>query len=215
MNRFVLWFVKITGLPFQYFYYRKKIYYESENSPRKIKGSALIVSNHTDVFDYPLIMYTFLSRSIRTLVAKETMEKNWFMSGFLKALGGIKVERKSYNFSFMPEMIKCLKKGQVGLVFPEARIPLEHERNDFLPFKPSYIYLALESNSPIIPVYTNGIYGKLKKKNKSHAKIIVGDYIYPHELISEERSEKENIDYINNYVKNYIQKLKEKIESGQ
>ena len=109
MNRFVLWFVKITGLPFQYFYYRKKIYYESENSPRKIKGSALIVSNHTDVFDYPLIMYTFLPRSIRTLVAKETMEKNWFMSGFLKALGGIKVERKSYNFSFMPEMIKCLK----------------------------------------------------------------------------------------------------------
>ena len=215
MNRFVLWFVKITGLPLQHFYYKKKIYYESENSPRKIKGSALIVSNHTDVFDYPLIMYTFLSRNIYTLIAKETMEKSWLMDCFLKALGGIKVERKNYNFSFLLEMINKLKKGEVGLVFPESRIPLEHERNDFLPFKPSYVYLALESNSPIIPIYTNGIYGKLKKKNKSHAKIIVGDYIYPNELISDERSEKENIDYINNYVKNYIQKLKDKMESGQ
>lgn len=214
MSRFILWFVKITGFPIQYFYFRKKVYYESVNSPRKIKGAALIVSNHTSVYDYPLIMYTFLKRSIRTLVAKEIFEKNWFMNIFMKAMGGIKVERQSYDFSFMPKMIQCLNKDQVGLVFPEARIPKSDEREDFLPFKPSYVYLALESGVPIIPIYTNGIYGKLKREKNSCAKIIVGDPIYPRELLSNDRSEKENIEWINNYVRDYIKKLRNILESG-
>ena len=70
MSRLLLWFVKITGFPVQYFYFKKRVYYESNLSPRKIKGVALIVSNHTSIFDYALIMYTFFTRSIRTLVAK-------------------------------------------------------------------------------------------------------------------------------------------------
>lgn len=214
MSRLLLWFVKITGFPVQYFYFKKRVYYESNLSPRKIKGAALIVSNHTSVFDYALIMYTFFTRSIRTLVAKEIFEKNWFMNIFMKGLGAIKVERQSYDFSFMPKMIKCLNKKQVGLVFPEARLPRENEREDFLPFKPSYIYLALETGVPIIPVYTNGIYGKLKKKRNSLAKIIVGDPIYPRELISEEKTEKENLEWINNYVRDYIKRLKNIVESG-
>ena len=214
MSRLLLWFVKITGFPVQYFYFKKRVYYESNLSPRKIKGAALIVSNHTSIFDYALIMYTFFTRSIRTLVAKEIFEKNWFMNIFMKGLGAIKVERQSYDFSFMPKMIKCLNKKQVGLVFPEARLPRENEREDFLPFKPSYIYLALETGVPIIPVYTNGIYGKLKKKRNSHAKIIIGDPIYPRELISEEKTEKENLEWINNYVRDYIKRLKNIVESG-
>lgn len=214
MSRLLLWFVKITGFPVQYFYFKKRVYYESNLSPIKIKGAALIVSNHTSVFDYALIMYTFFTRSIRTLVAKEIFEKNWFMNIFMKGLGAIKVERQSYDFSFMPKMIKCLNKKQVGLVFPEARLPRENEREDFLPFKPSYIYLALETGVPIIPVYTNGIYGKLKKKRNSLAKIIVGDPIYPRELISEEKTEKENLEWINNYVRDYIKRLKNIVESG-
>ena len=131
MSRLLLWFVKITAFPVQYFYFKKRVYYESNLSPRKIKGAALIVSNHTSIFDYALIMYTFFTRSIRTLVAKEIFEKNWFMNIFMKGLGAIKVERQSYDFSFMPKMIKCLNKKQVGLVFPEARLPRENEREDF------------------------------------------------------------------------------------
>ena len=131
MNRFFLWFVKLTGLPLQYFYFRKKIYYEDKSTQRrKIKGGALVVSNHYSVYDYPLIMYTFFGRSLRTLVAEVIYQKGKFMSWFMKRLGAIRVDRDSYDFSFMSAMVKCLKDRQVGLVFPESRIGEENEKLD-------------------------------------------------------------------------------------
>ena len=64
MGKVFNWFVKITGYPLEFFYYRKKIYYEDKkHTNRKIKGGALIISNHTDIYDYPLMMYVFPSRT--------------------------------------------------------------------------------------------------------------------------------------------------------
>ena len=164
MNRFVLWFVKLTGYPIQFFYFRKKIYYEDKKSQsRKIKGGALIVSNHTSLFDYPLIMYTFLARSIRTVASEILYNKGKLMAWFLNKIGCIKADRDTHDFSFMSTMNKYLKKKQVGLVFPEARLPREGE-TELLEFKPSFVYMALEAHVPIIPVYTNGVYGKEKKR---------------------------------------------------
>ena len=60
MNKIVLWFVKITGVIPQIFYFRKKVYYvNKQKSSRKIKGSAIIISNHKSVFDFALYMFVF------------------------------------------------------------------------------------------------------------------------------------------------------------
>ena len=207
MNRATLWFVKITGLPLQFFYYRKKIFTENgDKALRKIKNGALIVSNHTSVYDYPLIMYSFLPRTIRTLVAEVIYEKNPFLARLMHGLGGIRVDRDSYDFAFISEMVACLRRGQVGLVFPESKIPSPDDR-DLLPFKPSYVVIALESGVPIIPVYTNGVYGKKKKKLHDTAKLIIGKPIYASELLDRSRSEKDNIAFINDYVKKRIKEL--------
>lgn len=214
MSSFLNWFVKITGFPLEFFYYRKKIYYEDKShTNRKIKGSALIVSNHTDIYDYPLMMYTFLSRNLHVLVAEITYDKNAFMKHFLKGLGAIRVDRYNHDFAFMSEMNNLLKKNKVVLVYPESRIPNEEERGQLLEFKPSYILPALESNAPIIPVYTNGIYGKLKKKYKDRTRVIIGKKIYLSELYDKNKSEKENIEYINDYIKNKIANLKEQLDN--
>ena len=209
MNRFILWFVKITGWPAQYFYFRKKIYYEDPTAQkRKIKGGALIVSNHMSVYDYPLIMYTFPKRNLRPLVAEVIYQKGWFMSRLMKHLGAIRVDRDSYDFSFMSTLVRCLKNRKVGLVFPEARIGEENEKTDgMLEFKPSFVYMALEGGVPIVPVYTNGVYGKQKKQKHDRARIIVGKKIYLDELYDPAKSEKENIDYLCTYVREYIKNL--------
>lgn len=213
MNRLFLWFVKITGWPIQLFYYRKKVItIDNDKSLRKIKGGALIVSNHTSIYDYPLIMYTFLKRSIRLLVAEVMYNKNWFLSTFVKLIGGIKVDRETYDFAFLTKMIDCLKKGQVGLVFPESRLPKETEIGHLIEFKPSYVYIALEAGVPIIPIYTNGIYGKKKKVFKSRAKIVIGKPINVNELLDDKLDEKEYINNINNYVKEKIEELKNYLE---
>ena len=214
MSSILNWFVKITGFPLEFFYFRKKIYYEDKKeSNRKIKGSALIVSNHTDIYDYPLMMYTFLSRNLHVLVAEVTYDKNAFMKWFLKGLGAIRVDRNSHDFAFMSQVAKLLNKNKVVLIYPESRIPEENERDSLLEFKPSYIYSALESGAPIIPIYTNGVYGKLKKQKKDCARVIIGKKIYLKDLYDKDKSEKENIAFMNDYVKNKIVSLKEQLDN--
>lgn len=216
MNKFVTGFVKVTGLPVQYFYFRKKIYYEDKkHTSRKIKGGALIVSNHTSVYDYPLIMYTFFKRVIHTLVAEVIYKKSSFMNKFMNDLGAIRVDRDTYNFNFMYKMIEILNDNKVGLVFPESRLPTENdEPGKLLEFKPSYVYLALQCGVPIIPVYTNGVYGhKMRKEKKDRARIIIGKKFYINDLYDSSKTEKENIEFINDYIKNKIVSLGEQLES--
>ncbi|MBE6130388.1 MAG: 1-acyl-sn-glycerol-3-phosphate acyltransferase [Erysipelotrichaceae bacterium] len=202
MSKLVLWFVKITGYIPQLFYFRKKVYYvNKEESNRRIKGSAIIVSNHKRLFDFVLYMYLFLNRDIYTVIGEVMFNKGKLFSWFLKKIGGIKVERDVFDFGFLSKCVNLLNKGKVVEIFPEGRLPLKEETT-LLEFKPSFVYLALESGAPIIPIYTNGSYAK-----KARTKVIIGEKIYAQDLYDSNKSDKENIDYICNYVKSYINNL--------
>ena len=213
MSKVLNWFVKITGFPLEFFFYRKKIYYEDKkHTNRKIKGAAIVISNHTDIYDYPLMMYTFLSRNLHVLVAEITYDKNIFMKWFLKGLGAIRVDRNNHDFAFMSEVSNLLNKKKVVLIYPESRLPLEEERGTLLDFKPSYIYSALETGAPIIPVYTTGVYGKAKRKKKDRARLIIGKKIFVNDLYDSNKSEKDNIEYINKYIKDKVADLGKLLE---
>ena len=213
MSKIVLWFVKITGWIPNLLYLKRKTYYKNNNKKiKKRKEPVVIISNHTSLMDFPLYMYTFFGSTIRPLVAEITYNKNWFMKIFLKLLGGIKVDRDSFDFSFMGECINSLEKKQSVLIFPEGRLPKKDE-TELLPFKPSFVYIALESNAPIIPIYTNGKYGF-----KGKTRVIVGEKIYVSDLMDENKSTEENINNICNYFRDYIIKLRDELnekEKGQ
>ena len=213
MGKVIEWFTKVTGYPVQCFYFHKKIYYEDkESSNRKIKGGALIISNHTSIYDYPLMMYVFPKRTMHVLVAEVTYEKNKPLRSLLKGLGAIKVDRTSHDFSFMSKVTDLLNKKKVVLIYPESRLPNEDE-HDLLEFKPSYILPALETGVPIIPIYTNGTYGKLKKQRKDRTRVMIGKKIFVNDLYDQSKSEKETIEYINSYIKKRIVELKELLEN--
>lgn len=202
MNKIVLWFVKLTGFIPQLFYFRKKVYYvNKKNQSRHIKGSAIIVSNHKRLFDFVLYMYLFFGRDIYTIIGEQMYRKNKLFSWFLNKIGGIKVEREVYDFGFLSKSVELLNKGKVIEIYPEGRLPLKTE-TEMLPFKPSFVYLALETGAPIIPVYTNGSYAQ-----KGRAKVVIGESIDARLLYNESLSEKENIEYISNYVAAYIKDL--------
>ena len=213
MSKFVLWFVKITGWIPNLLYLRRKTYYKNNNKTiKKRKEPAVIISNHTSLMDFPLYMYTFMGSTIRPLVAEVTYNKNWLMRVFLRLIGGIKVDRDNYDFSFMGECINALEKKHSVLIFPEGRLPKKEEK-ELLSFKPSFVYIALESDTPIIPVYTNGKYG-LKGKTR----VIIGEKIYVNDLMDENKSTEENINNICNYFRDYIIKLRDELnekEKGQ
>lgn len=209
----IVWFVKLTSYIPGYIVYRKKVHYVNKHVKRH-KGGALLVSNHKSIYDFPLIMFSFYWRTIKTVISKELYNKRLILKLLLKGMGGIEVDRQSYDFSFTGKMIKWMKKGKYGLIFPEARIPRPEERGDLIEFKPSYIYLALEAGVPIIPMYTNGIYGPAKRRKfKDRARLVIGEAIDPRDLLSDERTDKENIDFINNYIKDYIRQLGNSLKS--
>lgn len=129
MNKLVLWFVKITGYIPHLFYFKKKVYYvNKQKSSRKIKGSAIIISNHKSVFDFALYMFVFPFRDIYTLVGEVMFEKGKLFGWFLRKLGGIKVERQNYDFDFINKALEKLEKGKVLEIYPESRLPLKHEK---------------------------------------------------------------------------------------
>lgn len=210
MSNFVLWFVKITGWIPNLLYLRRKTYYLKNNKNiKKRKEAAVIISNHTSLMDFPLYMYTFMGSTVRPLVAEITYNKNSFMRTLLKLIGGIKVDRDSYDFSFMGECINALDKKNSVLIFPEGRLPKKNE-TELLSFKPSFVYIALESNTPIIPIYTNGKYGFNGK-----TRVMVGEKIYVSDLMDENKSTEENINDICNYFRDYIIKLRDELNEKE
>lgn len=193
------WFVKITGwLPYTLII-RPKIHYEDKSvQSRKIKGSAIVVSNHNDLLDFAVTMFTFPTRTLRCAVAEIMFKKNFFMTLFLKLLGAIHVDRNIHDFSFLGKSNDILSRGGVVEIYPESRLPDPDEERP-LEFKPSAIYLALESGAPIIPIYSNA-----KFFSKEHLRVMIGKPIDVRELYRDDLSEKDNIENINAYVRRKI-----------
>ncbi len=196
--RFWNGFVKVTGWLVQKLVFRTKVYCEDPSvQNRKIKGSAIIISNHTSIFDYAAFLFVFISRTLRYQMAEVLFNKK-LLGVLLKCLGGIRVDRKSHNFGFIAASENILAKGGVVGIFPESRLPLPGEERP-IPFKPSAAYLALNSGAKIIPVYTNGDYFSTRR-----ARVYIGKPFYASELIEESLSEKETIDLVSQKMRQRI-----------
>ncbi len=195
------WFTKITGWIPQFVCFRTKIYYEDPAvQKRHIRGPAIIVSNHTSVFDYAVYLFVFFSRTLRFQMAEVLFRKKP-LGTLLRLLGGIYVNRDTHNFGFISESEDILRKGGVVGIFPEARLPLKDEQRP-LPFKPSAAYLALSSAVPVIPVFTNGSYF-----NRRRARVIIGKPVDVSEFCKEGNSDKENIEAVSEGMRSRIIEL--------
>lgn len=207
MIRFLFgWFVKLTGWIPQLFIFKTKVYYEDKSVQKKrIKGSAIIVSNHNGLMDFTVNMFVFWRRTLRCAVAEVIYQKNIFLTAFLHLIGAVRVDRDAHEFSFIGKMKKILSRGGVVEIFPEARLPKPGEERP-LEFKPSYVYIALESGAPIIPMYSNG-----KAFSKERALVIIGKPIYVQDMYNAGLSEKENIANINTHIRSKIIELGEQL----
>ena len=201
MIAFFNYFVKITGWLVQKIIFRTKIYYEDKKAQsRRIKGKAIIVSNHTSVYDYAVYLFVFFFTTLRCQMA-EILYRKKFLALFLRLMGGIYVNRDVHDLSCLDKSNEILSKGGKVLIFPEGRIPKKDEERP-LEFKPGAAILALMSEAPIIPIYTTGIYF-----TKKRVRVIIGTPIKIENLIDKNLSEKENIDIVNKTIKEKIIEL--------
>lgn len=205
MIAFFNYFVKITGWLPAFLILRMKVSYENKKVQRRhIKGKAILVSNHTSVYDYACFLYLFFFRTLRYQMA-EVLYKKKLLALFLKCMGGIYVNRDSMDFSFIDKSKKILDKGGVVGVFPESRLPKVGETRP-LPFKESAVLLALESDTPIIPIYTKGNYFSW-----SRTRVIIGTPINVRDYYDIKKTEKENIEIITNLLRDKVIELGNKL----
>ncbi len=210
MIRLFNWFTKLTAWPIALVAFNTKIYYEDRKiQGRHIKGPAMIISNHTSVFDYAAYLFVFLTRTLRFQMAEVLFRKK-FLGPLLKMLGGIYVNRDTYDISFVGKSQTILEKGGVVGVFPEARIPRPEEKRP-LEFKPSAAYLAYLSGVPIIPIVTNGSYFNIKKR----ARVLIGKPIDVGVWWDPDKERRDNLNFISKKLRAEIIRLTKILERKQ
>lgn len=193
------WFAKITGWLIQLVCFRTKVYYEDKAvQSRHIRGKAILISNHTSVFDYPVTIFVFWTRTLRFHMSELVMKKP-VLGVLLRMLGGIYVDRNTHDYGYMVKSEKILGRGGVVGICPEGRIPLKDEKRP-LAFKTGAAYLALTTDTPIVPMFTNGSYFTFKER----ARVMIGTPIIPSEVADPELSDKENIEKLNHVMREKI-----------
>ncbi len=175
LYKFFNWFTKVTAYPVQYFCFRTKVTYEDKSvQSRRIKGPAIIVSNHTSVYDYAVLLFVFYTRTVRVQMA-EVLFKRKMLGPYLRMMGGIYVDRLSHDMTPIYKSQQILDKGGVVGIYPESRLPDKGEPSP-LEFKTGAAMLALMTGVKVIPVYTDGHYFK-----SAPAHVIIGKPIDPTE----------------------------------
>ena len=71
MLLFCNWFIKLTAWIPQLLVFRIKVHYEDKKvQGKRIKGKAIIVSNHNCIMDFAVLMFVFWRRTLRCAVAE-------------------------------------------------------------------------------------------------------------------------------------------------
>jgi len=142
--------------------YRIKII-GKENIPKV--GKYILCGNHVHALDSAAITLT-AKRKIR-FVAKEELYKNRFIKHLADTFGVIKIRRDSADMDAIKEMLKGLKNGNIIAIYPEGtRNGMEKHKD----FKTGAAYMALKTNTQVIPVGIKGTFKPFSKITLNYGK---------------------------------------------
>ncbi|MFO7153072.1 MAG: lysophospholipid acyltransferase family protein [Bacillota bacterium] len=119
------------------------------NVPKK--GPLIIVANHQSILDPPVLM-AYIPRRINFLAAAYLFRIPGLNILLLMA-GAIPVKRGKGDFGSMKAALRILSRGGVVALFPEGGVSPDGKLR---PFKPGWVYLALKSGAPVLPVAVIG-----------------------------------------------------------
>lgn len=200
------WLGVITGYPFNWLFFKTKLYYENERVPRGIKGGALMILNHFNPLDFVMSCFLVFPRKLY-VVASEHAFKNAFLRFGMKFWGGIEANRVTRSMRFVAQSIREIKKGHVVLIFPEG-----HNTDDgtIKAFYPSYLLIALRSGALIVPYVSDGNYGIFKRLH-----VIKGEEIDLTQYLTngDEKASKEDIARLNDIVRNKMLALRAELDA--
>ena len=199
------WFVRITGFWAALPFFKPKIYCKNAKiQGKKLKKPSILVSNHFSLLDFALYLFVFWRNFVHFQVAEVMFNKSKFMNWLLFKLGCIRVDRDQFDFGFVGDSLELLDKGEVVGIFPSGRLPIGGKP---FPFKPSVIFIALRTDAPIIPVYTDGQYGLFKR-----ARVVIGEPLYIRDYCKTEEPDQQELDALTRMLEEKVYALRDCIE---
>lgn len=206
MYEFFRWVALITGWPLQLLAFKRKTYYEDRTvQGRRVKGGALIISNHYSVFDYMVNLFLFPFRKLYVVYWAQMRNRiGYFFRWGMKFFGGIPSDREAMAMRFIDDSVKLLERGKLVQIYPEAHITDDGEMHEF---KPSYLLIALRADVPIIPVIIDGNYGILRR-----AHLIIGKPIDLSMYCTSEDPTREELEAMNRMVYEKSKELKAELD---
>ena len=198
-----LGFVKLTGAVPAWILLKPRVRLAA-GAKRRLPKNCILVSNHISLMDFVLYVLIFPLRTMRFLVAEVLYNRNKLLGAFLPLIGSIRVDRDAKAFDFISNALEVLDAGGALGVFPQGRLPLKGIQ---FPFTPSTAFIALRTDAPIIPVYTDGNYGLFKR-----AGVVIGAPIHLNEHCKEGLTEQEQLAQLTSYLEETVFALKEELK---
>ena len=184
----------------QLIFFKKKVYYENKKeSSRNVRKKALIVSNHRSLMDYMVTIFLFHFRRTFCLMSELVFSHGPFVSFFTKVMGGVEIDRRNYDFSFINKSIDMLDKNKMLIVYPEGKVSTNKKLNYF---HPTYLLISLRTDTPITPVFTNGDYSLFKRTH-----LVIGNKINLRDYCKSKNPTKEELNMLNDIVVNKMNEL--------
>lgn len=142
---------RILAAPSVFLFLRPKWLYENENAKKKIRGGALVASNHDSFLDPMYVMVAVWYRRMR-IIATTDLFQHKSLAFFLRAVRCIEVDKQNFNFGTFRTVCDALKEGEIVTIFPEGSIHTGAQE-EVRAYKSGAVMMAQKADAPIVPIY--------------------------------------------------------------
>ena len=186
----------IIFLPMVIFFPIKKV---GKKNLKELKGKNYIVScNHMSNFD-PVMLDIKMGKKFRYLAKKELFQKK-FGNFFMRAYGGVPVDRKNVDPTSIKEVLRLIQKGKKVAIFPQGTRKPEPQIEDGSA-KEGVAMFSVRTGTPVVPM----MYSR-KIRPFRFVKLYIGKPIYPDE------TRKKDKEYLAEYSNLIVAKMNELLE---
>lgn len=166
-------FVRITGAIPLLLAYRPKRLYISKAAKKKIKGGALLASNHIGYFDSMCLMGAVWYRRHHFVASTELFERRITKFWFSKVCLCLPIEKDKPDMVNIKNIISHVNAGELVTVFPEGHVNQDDNAESISKFKSGIALMAIMSGKPIVPIYI-----QKRKSVFRRLRVAIGEPIY-------------------------------------
>lgn len=141
------------------------------------KGPLILVCNHINFMDVPLVFSHLQPRSVTGFAKSETWE-NPFLGALFNIWGAIPIQRGEADLTALRAGLKALEQGKIVAITPEGT---RSGHGQLQQGHPGVIYLALRSGAPLLPLVYYGqeaLKGNLLRLRRTDFHINIGQPFY-------------------------------------